>query len=190
MDIFGDIVYKDGEIIDNSWIKWIHWGVPDEEGEERERQRKQLAFFMHCLSCTALSGCYFATNNKPEKHPYCDCGQMPISKPKNESKATCDIRKFTEYIFNEQYSNKGKNKLFGLLGFLKDDSVYLRNEYEKQAREKYVNGNYVLGKLDKYGQRISITINVSTASHTDVKLVSGWLVHPLGLITCTTPLGG
>ena len=115
---------------------------------------------------------------------------MPISKPKNESKATCDIRKFTEYIFNEQYSNKGKNKLFGLLGFLKEDSVYLRNEYEKQAREKYVNGNYVLGKLDKYGQRISITINVSTASHADVKLVSGWLVHPLGLITCTTPLGG
>ena len=37
MDIFGDIVYRDGEIIDNSWIKWTHWGVPDEEGEERER---------------------------------------------------------------------------------------------------------------------------------------------------------
>ena len=67
MDIFGDIVYKDGEIIDNSWIKWIHWGVTDEEGEERERQRKQLAFFMHCLCCTALSGCYFAVNNKPKK---------------------------------------------------------------------------------------------------------------------------
>ena len=113
-----------------------------------------------------------------------------ISKPKNESRATCDIRKFTEYIFDERYSNKGKNKLFALLGFLKEDSAYLQSEYEKQAKEKYTNGDYILGKLDKYGQRINITINVSTATHTGITLVSGWLVHPLGLITCTTPLGG
>ena len=77
-----------------------------------------------------------------------------------------------------------------MLGFLKEDSGYLQNEYEKQAKEKYTNGEYILGKLDKYGQRISITINVSTATHTSIKLVSGWLVHPLGLIACTTPLGG
>ena len=44
MGIFDNFIYKDGEIIDNSWVKWFHWGVPDEEGEERERQRKQLAF--------------------------------------------------------------------------------------------------------------------------------------------------
>lgn len=80
--------------------------------------------------------------------------------------------------------------MFGLLGFLKEDSGYLQNEYEKQAKEKYTNGDYILGKLDEYGQRISITINVSTSTHTGIKLVSGWLVHPLGLITCTTPLGG
>ena len=36
------------------------------------------------------------------------------------------------------------------------DSKYLQAECEKQALEKYVNGNYDLGKLDKYGQRISI----------------------------------
>ena len=190
MGIFSNIVYKDGEIVDNSWIKWIHFGVPDEEGAERELKRRSLAAALHCLCCTALSGCYFASNNKPEKHPNCDCGQKTISKPKNESRATCDIRKFTEYIFDERYRNKGKNKLFALLGFLKEDSVYLQSEYEKQAKEKYTNGNYILGKLDKYGQRINITINVSTATHTGIKLVSGWLVHPLGLITCTTPLGG
>jgi hypothetical protein len=31
MNIFSNIVYKDGELIDNSWIKWFHWGVTDEE---------------------------------------------------------------------------------------------------------------------------------------------------------------
>lgn len=96
---------------------------------------------MHCLCCTALSGCYFAADNKPEKHPNCDCEQFPIAKPYNEAKATCDVRKFTGYI---------------------------------------------LGKLDKYGQRITITINLRNG----VKMKSGWLVHPLGVITCTTPLGG
>ena len=75
MGIFSNIVYKDGEIVDNSWIKWIHFGVPDEEGAERELKRRNLAAALHCLCCTVLSGCYFAASNKPEKHPNCDCGE-------------------------------------------------------------------------------------------------------------------
>ena len=42
MGIFSNIVYKDGEIVDNSWIKWIHFGVPDEEGAERELKRRNF----------------------------------------------------------------------------------------------------------------------------------------------------
>ena len=76
-----------------------------------------------------------------------------------------------------------------MLGFLKEDSFFLQNEYEKQARSKYLKGEYVLGKLDQYGQRINITIELKT-THSKIKITSGWLVHPLGLITCTTPLGG
>ena len=125
-----------------------------------------------------------------KKHPNCDCEEVPLAKPTKEGIAFCDIRKFTDYVFSEKYNNKGKNKLFALLGFLKEDSLYLQEEYEKQAQQKYTNGDYILGKLDKYGQRINITINVNTASRTGIKLVSGWLVHPLGKITCTTPLGG
>ena len=51
MGIFSNIVYKDGEIVDNSWIKWIHFGVPDEEGAERELKRRNLA--AHCIACVA-----------------------------------------------------------------------------------------------------------------------------------------
>lgn len=69
---------------------------------------------------------------------------------------------------------------------MKEDSEYLKSEYEKQAEEQYLKGNYILGKLDRYGQRITITIYLRNG----VKMQSGWLVHPLGLITCTTPLGG
>lgn len=186
MGIFDDIVYKDGEVVDNSWIKWLHWGVPDEENGARELIRNVLALLSHCLNCTALSGCYFVADNKPEKHPNCDCNQFSMAKPYNEAKANCDIRKFTEYIFSEKYKDNGKIKLFGLLGFLKEDSEYLKIEYEKQAQEQYLKGNYILGKLDRYGQRITITINLQNGA----EIQSGWLVHPLGVITCTTPLGG
>ena len=39
-------------------------------------------------------------------------------------------------------------------------------------------------------QRISITITVDSATKQNIKLVTGWMVHPLGKITCNTPLGG
>ena len=73
-----------------------------------------------------------------------------------------------------------------MLGFLKEDSEYLKSEYEKQAKEQYLKGNYILGKLDRYGQRITITIHLRNG----VKMQSGWLVHPLGVLICTTSLGG
>lgn len=45
MGIFSNIVYKDGEIVDNGWIKWMHFGVPDEEGAERETKKTISVFY-------------------------------------------------------------------------------------------------------------------------------------------------
>ena len=45
MGIFNNFVYKDGEIVDNSWVKWFHWGVPDKQGKEREDARVDLEKF-------------------------------------------------------------------------------------------------------------------------------------------------
>jgi hypothetical protein len=36
----------------------------------------------------------------------------------------------------------------------------LQSESEQQARKKYISGDYILGKLDKNGQRISIRITL------------------------------
>ncbi len=35
MSLFENFVYKNGEIVDNSWVKWCHFGVSDKEGERR-----------------------------------------------------------------------------------------------------------------------------------------------------------
>ena len=66
-----------------------------------------------------------------------------------------------------------------------------KKEFEKQALEKYIKGQYTLGKLDQYGQRITITIELQRKDKDEtVSFLSGWMVAPDGEIRLTTPLGG
>ncbi|MBO5777456.1 MAG: hypothetical protein J6R34_03320 [Clostridia bacterium] len=198
MGIFDDFIFKDGKIVDNSWVKWFHWNVPDKEGLERDALRNNLLVLGHCKECTVLSGCYFVKSRLPQKkaegfgllHPHCDCKANRIQKPHRKITAICPIEKFTEYIFSYKYADNGKLELFKKhLGFTKKNSKYLKKEFETQAMKKYLNGDYEIGKLDEFGQRINIEINVSSAKKPSIKLITGWMVHPLGKIVCTAPLG-
>ncbi len=84
--------------------------------------------------------------------------------------------------------NKGKNKLFESWGYDKMDSKWLKQEFERQAKEKYESGNFKLGKLDDYGQRISIEIELPRKDRIGtVKFISGWMVYPNGKIQLATP---
>lgn len=194
MGIFGNYFTDNKKNIDNNWVKWFHFGVPDEEGPARDSVRNMLAMLMHCKPCTALSGCYFAQNNMPKSedgisgtlHNNCDCSTKPISNI--ETKAFCPIEKFTKYIFSGKYSANGKGTLFNLLGFTSKDSVWLKTEYERQAQLKYSQGEYIIHGRSQYGQDINITIEMPTPIGKIVQFISGWKVHPLGLITCNTPL--
>ena len=86
---------------------------------------------------------------------------------------------------------KGKDKLFKSWGYSVEDSKYLKSEIEKQAKEKYKNGDYVLGKLNKDGQRLSIKIEIARKdTESKVSFTTGWIVCPNGHIQLTTPLGG
>ena len=196
--MFDNFIEKEGEIVDNSWVKWFHFAVPDNEGEEREENRDWLKGLNHCSKCTVLSGCYFIKYKLPQKkaegkgllHPNCDCKLLNIQKPTNQIIADCSIAKFTDYIFCEKYASNGKIKLFKSLGFNKEDSQYLKQEFDRQAKECYLNGDYELGVLNEHGQRINITIKLNTTTRESVSLVTGWMIRPLGKITCNTPLGG
>ena len=59
-----------------------------------------------------------------------------------------------------------------------------------QAKEKYLNGDYILHKLDNYGQNIDIAIHLNSKTTKNIEIISGWKVHPLGKIMCATPYGG
>ena len=101
----------------------------------------------------------------------------------------CAIGKFSGYVFSEKYVDNGKKELFESLGYTIENSEWLKAEYERQAKQKYSNGDYIIRGLNpQYGQDINIVIELLTPIGRRVEIISGWKVHPLGLITCNTPL--
>lgn len=71
------------------------------------------------------------------------------------------------------------------------DSEYLQQEFIKQARLAYLVGDYELGLLNDFGQRINIKIMLKRKNKEEfITFKSGWMVYPNGRIVLTTPYGG
>ena len=67
----------------------------------------------------------------------------------------------------------------------------MQETIEEQGREKYINGDYDLGKLNENGQRISICVEIPRKTGEGVvSFVTGWMVYPNGHIRLNTPYGG
>jgi filamentous hemagglutinin len=107
-------------------------------------------------------------------------------------RATVDPRKFSEYIFKEG-SAPGKAIVFEDLGYGVQDSKLLSAIYEQQAAAKYAAGEYTLGTLDGYGQRINIEIKlngIGDYSNKTSYIKSGWMINADGSISLNTPFSG
>lgn len=191
MGVFNGLVQidKNGNVFYDQWVEWDHFWVPNKPEWLREIFRNILAILGHCMNCSALDGCYFIDNNKPDQplHQHCDCQKKIISylEVKTKATASCDIRKFTEYVFKNDYKSKGKNKIFYDLGYNLNDAEFLQNEFCKQALNQYLKGNYKLKNLDRNGQRLAIVITLNGKI-----FYSGWLLCPEGKIKNITPFGG
>lgn len=159
---------------EDDWIKWI----------ARENTYKD--------DCDKINGCYFIVRQMPAfpYHPNCQCRLEQIQKPKpyTTAVANCDVRKFTEYIFNEK-NNEGKRVVFNRLGYQKSDSYYLQNLYISQAIEKYCNGEYTYKGVGYY-PRIEIVIELKKEKYPAQKIKTGWVVLPGGEIKNATPFSG
>ena len=162
------------------WVRWTHHA----EGKT------------HCEECLKLDGCWFLEDNAPPcpHHPSCHCTLDPIDAAVVRACATAksDYSKFVPYLFNTagRYTHN-KEKLFEAWGYHAEDALWLQAEIERQAREKYAQGDYSLGILNKYGQRINIRIEIPRKDGIGkVSFASGWTVHPNGQIKLNTPYGG
>ena len=106
--------------------------------------------------------------------------------------ATGQLSKFNKYIFNPTSAN-GKDVLFTRLGYSIQDSDTLLRIYLQQAAIKYSTGEYTLGKLGEYGQKIYIDIEipgVGDAAGQSAIYKSVWMIDPDGSIRLVTPFGG
>lgn len=140
--------------------------------------------------CLNLNGCCFVVDKCPPKplHPNCHCYTINI--PSITATAECPIEKFTKYVFVLSLTDD-KKQLFELWGYDIMDSDYLQQEFIKQAKLAYSVGDYELGLLNEYGQRISIEITLKKKNKDEyATFVSGWMVYPNGRIVLTTPYGG
>ena len=106
--------------------------------------------------------------------------------------AYSNYRKFDPYLFDpNNFYKHGKNKAFESWGYSVDDGKWLQAEMERQAREKYIAGDYSLGKLDAWGQRINIVVEIPRKDGSGVvTFTGGWMVEPNGKIKLNTPYGG
>ena len=165
---------------DPEWVQWTHHN----EGKT------------HCEECLKLDGCWFEKYHTPTwpHHPFCHCTLDPIEYATVCEKAAAhsDYSKFDPYLFNTQGRHPhGKERLFHEWGYTVADAQWLQAEMERQALEKYVTGDYTLGRLNKEGQRISIHIEIPRRNGDGmVSFISGWMVRPDGLIRLITPYGG
>lgn len=58
-------------------------------------------------------------------------------------------------------------------------------------KTRFKNGNYTIGLLNEYGQRISIRVELPRKNGDGtVSFITGWMVNPNGLIQLNTPFGG
>ncbi|MCL2061437.1 MAG: hypothetical protein FWH03_02300 [Firmicutes bacterium] len=102
------------------------------------------------------------------------------------AKAICPIEKITKWAFVDP----AKKRFFESNGYGILDALEIQAEYERQAAEKYANGDYELGALNGFGQRITIIIELPrrTENHTSpLRFETGWMVYPYGKIQNTTP---
>ncbi len=143
--------------------------------------------------CDKFDGCYFCVKSMPAypQHPHCQCILNKISQPipNVTAFASCDIRKFTEYIFNEAKKD-GKMAIFENMGFNFYDSQYLQQLFLTQALEKYCNGDYKYKGVGKYFARIEIVIDIPTATGTTKSVKTGWSLQADGKIILATPFSG
>jgi len=83
----------------------------------------------------------------------------------------------------------GKDYVFiNLLGYRPrstDDANRLAALYVAQAKERIAEGAYRLGGKDKFGQRVTIDIDIGGLS-----LRSGWILRPDDILALATPFAG
>ena len=164
-----------GGLPKSDWVEWV---------------AEQNLFYDQC---DIFNGCWFHRTQMPKypQHEKCKCSlaAIPTPIPNITAFAMCDIRKFSEYIFDVEKS-RGKTILFELWGYNVADSEFLQQLYITQAIQKYCAGQYVYKGAGMEYTRAEIIIDIPDKTGGAQHIKSGWCIMPQGTIKLATPFSG
>lgn len=139
-----------------------------------------------CALCVALNKTVFKNDNKPEYiHPNCKC--------KNESynltTVTFDfpMGKLDRYLFVKE----DKTAMMRSMGYTIDDCNELHDLIQTEVEKKFLNGEYILQKLNENGQHFTIqTELIGKRDHVGevFNCHIGCVAWPFGKIKIATPM--
>jgi hypothetical protein len=198
--------YFDKKLLDALWINSISYAKRVEAGGLLLWQQEHNAL-LNFLGSAAIQSAYAVTmwasglayssqqvSSGSYQQDYDDAliGASNKERTGGTGNATADVRKFSEYIFKDGAA-PGKDIVFKELGYTANDSQMLTDLYKQQAATKYAANDYTLGRLDSFGQRINIEIELNGVGNAAGKtsyIKSGWMIQPDGSISLNTPFTG
>ena len=141
-----------------------------------------------CYVCVALNDTIFKNNNKPDFFHYrCKCKNIPTTY--NSVKLDFPKEKISKYLLSE----KGKLGLMQSMGYSSEDADYLYNTIAENAKKKFYSGEYILGSLNIYGQKVNIELELKgkgLKENQTYRFITGWTAYPNGKLHNNTPFGG
>ncbi len=140
-----------------------------------------------CAICVAINKTIFKNNNKPdeEQHPFCKCKQVP-TELKNIM-LDFSMGKIKDYLFVK------KVDLMKSMGYIIEDADEVYNTISECAKKEFLAGKYDLGVLNRYGQKVSITVELKGKRDKNGRIyrfISGWMAYPNGKLHNNTPFSG
>lgn len=138
-----------------------------------------------CDLCVALNRTVFKNSHKPEyTHPNCKCKQVPFEFP--ETPLDFPMKKIV-YLFAK------KGDWMRSMGYLDLDAEEIYQTIAENAQLQFMRGNYILGTLSKYGQKVNIVLALPgkrDKQGTTYRVKTGWTAFPNGKLHNNTPIGG
>lgn len=139
-----------------------------------------------CSYCVALNKTIFKGNNLPKyKHFRCKCLLFPTQL--NKVSLVFPVDKITKYLLFEP----NKFAMMRSMGYNKENADELYEKISQAVSQGFLNNQYQLRELNKYGQHIQINFILEGKNehiHELFKCHTGCIVWPNGKIKIASPL--
>lgn len=170
--------YKTGDCCQHCVAVNHCWFVYDEERMPKSVLKESSLLKLYVSGSSLKLG---------QLHPKCHCKNIPIPTPNPD----LIVLNFENDKFKDLYARK--LSWMHSMGYNEEDLEELKNIILSKSKLNYVLGNYRSGKLDSYGVRLAVRIEIPGKDYSQgksYKIIVGWMAYPYGTLKLNTCFGG